>query len=113
MINKGNGCGLKLIECKGKRVWSGDQAQLTEIDRKLDDLVGQNEGILVQGNYIGDIVDGPGCVLDASTLWFDQNQVKKCQGGVIVTTAQRLANSDELSLIENFALVQIEKSTLH
>lgn len=61
------------------------------------------------------MVEGPGLVVDASTVSMEVNQVKKCEGGgMLVQSSQaQYQAEDELEYLDNFSIVQADMMTLH
>jgi hypothetical protein len=64
-------------------------------------------------NYISEILDGAGILADASTVLFEQNQVKRCHGGMLLQSSQNYQTTELLQQIENFAILTIEQGTVH
>ena len=82
-------------------------------DTLLAHGVGSVEGVSIKQNFIGEILDGVGISVDASTVLFDQNQVKKCEVGMLLQSSQSYQTSNMLQQIDNFALVTIDMGTVH
>ena len=93
-ISKGSGSGIKLFNVKGsekdiqhlKMPKTPDEAA-----KVFDRCVGDIERVSLVDNYIIDIVDGSGMVIDSSSCMLELNQVKKnAIGGLVITSSLKV-----------------------
>lgn len=113
-ILKASGSGLRLLNVK-----SFDKQGLPACQSKAESLMQLGVGVpvstMIEQNYISDVFEGPGLVIDASTVFMEVNQVKKCDaGGMLVQSSQaQYQAEDELEYLYNFSVVQADMMTLH
>ena len=93
-ISKGSGSGIKIFNVKGgnEDMLAPEQlpSDTKEAESLFNRLVGDQERVTVIDNYIIDIVDGPGMIIDSSSCSLTKNQFKKNQaGGLLVTSTLR------------------------
>ena len=109
-INKGSGGGIKLLNVKGQRF---QESNYDAVDLLMQKGIGYPEAVCIRQNLISDVADGVGILVDASTVIFDQNQIKKCQTGMLLQSSQTYQTDNMLQQIDDFGLVTIEMGTLH
>lgn len=74
--------------------------------------MGSINDIKVKSNYIGEIIDGVGVVLDSTSCLFEGNQVRKCtEGGIIIHS--NLVLDPKISENQNFGVLTIDQTTVH
>lgn len=80
-ISKGTNCGIKLYNVKAS---NKDMNQLVQMphdevsaERVLELCIGDQDRVKILDNYVTDIADGIGMIIDSSTARLEQNQVKK------------------------------------
>ena len=94
-LSKGSGSGIKISNCKGTEDdplvevnLPSDQEEAAQIFQKY---VGNCDRITLIDNYIIEILDGYGMIVDNTTCVLEQNQLKKNKlGGLLLITNKKL-----------------------
>ena len=89
-ISKGSGSGIKLYNVKGSVrdiLHLKMPTRPDEAEKIFDKCIGDIERVSLVDNYIIDIIDGVGMIIDSSSCHLELNQVKKnTLGGLLVTS---------------------------
>jgi hypothetical protein len=68
-IIKGSGGGIKLQNVKGQKSCEESNSDNLSYDNQmLQHGVGQRDGVVIKANYVWEIAEGVGIVIDASTV---------------------------------------------
>ena len=94
-LSKATGSGIKIINCKGTDDDPNQDTDLPTSETEALDIfnkyVGSTDKIQLIDNYIIDITDGYGMIVDNTTCYMDQNALKKNKlGGLLLLTSKKL-----------------------
>ena len=91
-ISKGSGSGITISNVKGHKY---DMTEVTELpttdseaERVFDLCVGDQQRVSIIDNYVIETTEGYGIVVDSSTCYMEENQLKKnALGGLLITSS--------------------------
>lgn len=99
-ISKGSGSGIKLFNVKACTNNMNGPIELPKTEPDAETMlamcIGTPERVELLDNYIIEIVDGYGMVIDSSTCQLEQNQLKKNSfGGLLITSTLPIPTIDD------------------